>query len=479
MVTPPAPEQQSGVKESGIRLMSRLALEYNAVNLSQGFPNEAPPPEGVVSIVCALLGGSADKAQEIAKMPAQDLLQQMVERRSEADKNCSSSVSFEDFIRQIITEKNAKDAHSQYSMPVGRPQIRKCIEEYYARWYGGNKGFLNGVTNQKNVDAEANITVTLGATEAFAVALRSVCQPGDSILVMEPYHELYPQQAKVFHLNCEITTLFEDEAANAWQLSFDDIRQKMRRCRALVLCDPHNPTGKVFTIPELQQLCRICLDNDAYLITDDIYEHMIYDGAVRSKHVLPGFDTAQVLTKEAGFSDEDVVKMGSLSLLMNSVSKSFSCTGWRVGWLICPPHLAKTVRAVHDQLVLQAPTPMQLGVESLLDKMDEEYYRYLKNKYEERRDFLVTTLKQLNFEIIGPFAAYYIFAKFRKVEKLKHFETAQDACMFLLKNCGVATVAGDTFYSNKEKANEYIRFCFCRQMDDLAEAADRLKKNLQ
>eukprot|EP00392_Amoebophrya_sp_AT5.2_P010769 g10836.t1 len=317
---------------------------------------------------------------------------------------------------------------------------------------------------------------------------------------MEPYHELYPQQAAVFHLKYELTALKEDRERKAWVLDWADFERKMKVCKALVLCDPHNPTGKIFAVSELRRIARLCLDNDVYLFTDDIYEHMLFldqeetvdsstdaertsprreeEGRLPRKHLLAGLDTATVLTREAGFSDADVARMRERTLVMNSVSKSFSCTGWRVGWLISHESLTERVRAVHDQMVLQAPTPLQLGVEALLDHLDADYYRKLRAKYKSRRDFLVGALRELGFAIEADVnAAYYVLAKYAAVAKLQHFETAHEACMFLLKTCGVASVAGDTFFEGAA-GKEYIRFCFCRQMDDLEEAVKRLKKHL-
>jgi len=445
-------EKQLEVKESMIRKMTRLAIQYDAVNLSQGFPNEAPPPNGVSSLICGILGGTDDKQKDIAQKPIREFLSSQ-----EEDINMTLS----QFLHKICAN-NSLDYASQYSVPWGRQSLRQLIAQYYADFYEGD------------VDPDKNLTVTLGATEALAIVLRTICRPGESILVMEPYHELYPYQAAVFYLNSEFTELRENTSTKKWEIDFADLEAKASKCRAMILCDPHNPTGKVFEIEELQKIVRLCIKHDMYLITDDIYEHMIYPGATRDKHILPGWDVENVMTEAAGFSNKDVEKMASLYIIMNSVSKTWSCTGWRLGWVVSPEHLTKDLRGVHDQMVMQAATPVQIGCESLL-QLPKTYYKEMCAKYRDRRDYLITELEKLGFEFTWPNSAYYAFGRFRNVRALQKFEKPIDAVMFMLLEIGVAGVPGDNFYHCGHNT-AYIRFCFCRQMPELEKAIQKMQK---
>uniref|UniRef100_A0A0G4GPH6 Aminotransferase class I/classII large domain-containing protein n=1 Tax=Chromera velia CCMP2878 TaxID=1169474 RepID=A0A0G4GPH6_9ALVE len=470
------------VSESVIRLMSRLAIQHDAVNLSQGFPNEPPMPEGVSSLVCGLLGGTPDRQAELASSSVGDLLQAVASREGKDPKDLSLS----SFLESIVSS-HPIDMHSQYSMPVGRPVMRQAVSSYYERFYPGKRGGAG-------IDPETEITITLGATEAMAAVLRALLVPGDGVLVMEPFHELYPSQAGVFHLRALFTRLREIDGE--WTMDFADIATKMKECRAMVLCDPHNPTGKVFTVSELRILCRLCIENDCYLLGDDIYEHMIFqgdeEGGAKLTHFLVGRDTETILTPEAGFSEEEVEKMKGLYLILNSVSKTWSATGWRCGWVISPPAVTGAIRAVHDQMVMQCPTPIQIGCEALLNRAPTEFYTKMAKKYEERRDFLCGELEKIGFRLAWPRAAYYAFVRYTEVPALAEFHgRPRDAALFLLKEYKVACVPGDNFFfleGEKEKASEaergagghaptdYLRFCFCRRLDDLKEAVRRLQK---
>mmetsp|Transcript_17146 Transcript_17146/g.23560 ORF Transcript_17146/g.23560 Transcript_17146/m.23560 type:complete len:475 (-) Transcript_17146:124-1548(-) len=450
------------VRESVIRKMTRLAIEYKAINLSQGFPNEGPPTEGVCELICGLLGGTDEKHQELRDKKVSELMDALIDSSRKQDTTLSEFLS-------AINKMGGVDYISQYSMPFGRPALREKIASYYERFYSGQKG-----ATRQRVDPDRTITVTLGATESLAIVLRTICKPGDSVLIMEPFHELYPSQAAVLYLHKEFTELKENITTNKWELDYDDVKAKADKCKAMILCDPHNPTGKVFDVGELQRICRICIEHDMYLITDDIYEHMIYPGAAHDKHILPGWDTESILTADAGFGEDDVEKMANLYIIMNSLSKTWSATGWRCGWVISPQHLTHMIRAVHDQMVLQAATPIQVGAQALLD-MPPNYFLGVASKYQERRNFLVSELEKLGFQCTWPNSAYYVFMRYRNVPALKGFDTPLDAATFILKEIGVATVPGDNFYHNGHNT-DYIRFCFCRQLPDLKAAIERLQK---
>lgn len=467
-------QQYAVVQESQIRKMTRLAVQYGAINLSQGFPDEGPPFEGVSAIVCGLLGGTDENQKDIGNRKVTDILNNQVLPSSQHQPNLGLSpqkpqdTTVSQFLRALHLEYSSS-AHyiSQYSTPFGRPLLREKIAVYYEKFYPDRQG-----GTRRYVDPDKNITVTLGATEALAVVLRTVCRPGDYVLIIEPYHELYPSQASVFYLETEYTELREEVSGKSWRLDFEDVEAKAKRCKVLILCDPHNPTGKVFEIEELQKICKICLKHNTILVADDIYEHIIFTGAECQKHLLAGWDTESILTQAAGFNQSDIDRIANLYIVMNSVSKTWSCTGWRLGWVISPAHITEKIRAVHDQMVLQAATPIQLGCEALLD-IPTEFYLRLRHKYQERRDYLIPELRKLGFECCMPNSAYYAFVRFRNVPALKG-KTAADAAMFILKKVGVASVPGYNFYHGGHN-HEYIRFCFCRKLLDLNAAIERMQ----
>lgn len=445
------------VSESGIRTMSRLAIKYDCVNLSQGFPNEGPPYVGVSAVLCGLLAGTDEGRASLTHRRVSHLL----------SKTDVGDLTLPDLVSSVCERIRTTDTASQYSIPFGRVELRRAIAAYYRRTYPE-------VFTTDRFDPDANITVTSGATEGLACVLRSVCKPGDGVLVMRPFHELYPSQAAVFWLRAEYATLTERDGS--WELDMEEVKERAKKCKVIVLCDPHNPTGKVFSVDELRKLCRICLDHDVYLVADDIYDRMIYDDT--DKHYIAGLDTATVLTPDAGFDANDAARMADRYVVLNSLGKTWSATGWRLGWIISPAHLTPRVRAVHDQTVMQAATPVQIGAEALLDSCGDDYYEGLRRKYAERRDLLVTALRTLGFEITSiPRAAYYAFCRYGEVPALRGFvKRPRDAAMFLIRAVGVACVPGDVFYDKTSDNKEYLRFCFCRQTPQLREAVQRLQK---
>ncbi len=303
----PPPGQAQLVQESVIRLMSRLAMQHNAVNLSQGFPNEGPPAEGIVAACLGLLGGGENASDELGKISVQELVE--MSRSSGGSGDGQSEVSLSSLLK-LLYKKNAGklDGLSQYSMPFGRPQFRQKIRDYYLTHYGSGSGSTDA-SDISYLHPDKHFTVTLGATEAMASVIRAICdKAGDKILIMEPFHELYPSQAAVFGVGCEYVEI--KEASNgdgnaSWELDWADFEEKIKTCRAVVLCDPHNPTGKTFREDEVYRICKAVMksnarngsgsinqsddpeDSKCYLITDDIYEHMIYADAPVQKHVFP------------------------------------------------------------------------------------------------------------------------------------------------------------------------------------------------
>ena len=346
------------------------------------------------------------------------------------------------------------DQLNQYSPPCGRGDLRSSIASYYKRFY-----------NYDSVGIE-DITVTLGATEALASALRTIGRPGDKCVIFEPFHELYPSQCKLFYLEPVYVTLrpsTDQETSNNWTYDEEELEKALASdARILVLNTPHNPTGKVFSKKELAHIVSLCLKYDVYLVTDDIYEHMCY-----------GNDHRHIVVPHE-FPD-----MKDRTLLCNSLGKSASATGWRLGWCVHPPHLRNTYRGIHDQLAVMSPHPMQYATLSYLT-LPDAYFEDLSRKYQRRVLKLGDALAANGFKVFPPQGAYYLFVDYTIVSTLVGM-TSEEAAMYLLKMVGVACVPGDNFYGNKldpTTKNKYLRFAACRSDGDLDKAIQLLNEKL-
>ena len=319
------------LKETVIRRMTRLAVEHGAVNLSQGFTDEAPVFDMVWGGVSAMLGGTPEGVDRIESMTLREILDA---RFSGGAGGNSLDLTLKELAAAI---RNPRDQLNQYSFPFGIPELRHAIADYTEALYGVRP------------DPEEQITVVLGASEGMAVAFRSLLEPGDEVVVMQPYHELYPSQAAIFGLVPRFVTLREDREAGTWRLDRDEVRAAVAdpAVRAIVVNSPQNPTGKVLDRDELSFIAALCLEHDLFAITDEIYEHITFDG--HRHHYLAAFE---------GMADR--------TLVVNSISKTGRSTGWRIGWVITPPERTRLLRAVHDNLVVQAPTPLQKGAVALL-----------------------------------------------------------------------------------------------------------------
>ena len=427
------------VKETVIRLMTRLAMEHGAVNLSQGFTDEAPVYDMVWSGISAMLGGTEEGVRRLESMTLRELL--------EASGGAGGN-SLDLTLKELLAEvRNPRDQLNQYSFPFGLPELRHAIADYTEAFYGHRP------------DPEEQITVVLGASEGLAVAYRSLLQPGDEVVVMQPFHELYPSQAAIFGLVPRFVTLREDRAAGTWRLDRDEVRAAASdpSVRAIVVNTPHNPTGKVLDDDELSFIAELCRTYDLFAITDEIYEHITFDGHRHS--YLAGFDG-----------------MAERTLVVNSISKTGRATGWRIGWVITPPERTRRLRAVHDNLVVQAPTPLQKGAVSLL-RQDRAFFDGIADGYRRKRDLLLGGLREAGFAASAPEGAYYLFADYRGVPALSAMSPT-DAAMHLIREVGVATVPGDNFYATGNEGDRYLRFAFCRSMETIEAGLDRLRSRL-
>jgi aminotransferase len=425
------------MKESVIRLMTRLAMQHQAVNLSQGFTDEAPLFELVWGGIAAELGGTDERIEHLENLTLRQIREEI-----------GAGGDYLDLpLRQVLARlQNPKDRFNQYSFPFGLPELRQAIAGYTERFYGFRP------------DPDTEITVVLGATEGLSSLLRATCSPGEALVVFQPFHEMYPSQADIFGLEARYTTLREDRAAGVWNLDREELRRAAGPgARAIILNTPHNPTGKVFSEEDLRFIAGLARERDLFVFTDEIYEHIVYDG--RQHHCLAAFDG-----------------MRERTFVVNSISKTGSATGWRVGWVLSPPEYTTRIRAIHDTLVIQAPTPLQKGAARLLNQPDE-VFRGMWQSYAAKRQVLMDGLRRVGFRLSPPEGSYYLFADYREVPALAAL-SPMDAAMWLIQQVGVASVPGDNFYRVGNEGDRYLRFAFCRSLESLMEASARLAKHL-
>ena len=418
--------------ESVIRRMTRLAHQHGAINLAQGFTDEPPPFTLVWAAITALLGGSDAGIRRLEQAQAA--------RRAEAGAGAGGSPAL--LVDVLQSLQGGRDELNQYSYPYGLPELRHAIAAYTACWSGFEP------------DPETETTVVLGSTEGLAAVLAALGRRGDGVVVMEPFHEMYPAQAAVFGLAPRFVTLRECSSEGVWRLDPDELRRAAAGARLLILNTPHNPTGKVFETGELETIAEVARDQDLVVVTDEIYEHVVFDG-VRHRSI----------ATLAGMRERTVV--------VNSISKTANATGWRIGWVLAPPHLTPRIRAVHDTLVIQAPTPLQKAAVALL-AMPAAFFSDISHAYAGKRALLGGALRAGGFRAGEPHGAYYLFADYRGVRDIAHLDPMA-AAVHLIEHAGVAAVPGDNFYAQSTDGARYLRFAFCRSLDTLGGAARRLR----
>ncbi len=433
-------EQVTQIKETVIRRMTRLAAAHGAVNLAQGFTDETPSYDMVWSGVAALLGGTGEGARRVESLTVRELLD--ASGHTDGD-------SLDRPVKELFERmRGSRDELNQYSFPFGLRELRQAIADYTLMCHGYRP------------DPEEQITVVLGASEGMAAAFRSLLAPGDGVVVMQPYHELYPSQAAIFGLAPRFVTLREDRRAGTWRLDRDELRAALTHpsVKAMVVNTPQNPTGTVLDAEDLGFIAELCRAHDRFAITDEIYEHITFDC---HRH--------RCLARFEGMAER--------TLVVNAISKTGRATGWRVGWVITPPERTPALRAVHDNLVVQAPTPLQKGAVTLL-RQPRPFFAGIAAGYREKRDLLIGGLREIGFAATPPEGAYYLFADYRRVPALAAMSPTQ-AAMFLVEQAGVATVPGDNFYATGREGDRYLRFAFCRSLQTLEEGIERLRAGLR
>ena len=325
---------------------------------------------------------------------------------------------------------------NQYAITWGTPALRKAITDKFA-WY-------NGVS----YDPEREVTVCCGSTEAMIASLMAIVNPGEEVIVFEPFYENYGPDTILCGAIPRFITLHEPD----WHFDPQELSETFNnKTKAVILNTPNNPTGKVFSDEELKFIADLCLKWGVTAVTDEIYEHILYDG---TRHIS--------LASLPGMRDQTVT--------INSVSKTYSLTGWRVGWAVAPAHLTASIRKVHDFLTVGSPHPLQEAAAAAL-RMDRSYYHTLAEEYRERRDFLMPVLEGAGFHIYRPHGAYYIMTD------VGHLGFKDDVkfAFHLVEKIGVATVPGSSFYSRSSLGSTKIRFCFPKKLETLERAAGKLK----
>jgi aminotransferase len=298
-------------------------------------------------------------------------------------------------------------------------------------------------------DPETEVTVGCGSTECMASTLLALVNPGDEVIVFEPFYENYGPDA----ILCGAAPRFVRLREPDWALDLDDLaRAFTNRTRAIVVNTPNNPTGKVFSRVELEAIAALCRKWNVIAVTDEIYEHILYEGATHVR-----------LASLDGMRERTVTISGA--------SKTYSVTGWRIGWCLAPPALSGAIRKVHDFLTVGAPAPLQEAAAVALG-FPEEYYRKLADDYRERRDFLVPALETAGFGTFRPRGAYYVMTD------ISGFGFPDDVTFarHLVAEVGVAAVPGSSFYADPAAGRQRLRFHFARRRETLAAAVERLSR---
>ena len=367
--------------DSVIRRMTRIANQYDAINLSQGFLDFDPPKEIL---------------------------------------NRLEQVAHEDF--------------NQYAITWGAQNFRDALAKKQSK-------YMN-----LDLDSNKNIVVTCGSTEAMMAAMMSVCDPNDKVIVFSPFYENYGADT----ILCGANPIYVPLHPPVFNFNKEELESAFKQNpKALILCNPSNPCGKVFSKEELEYIASLAIKYDTYVITDEVYEHIVY---APYKHTyfasLPG--------------------MFERTISCSSLSKTYSITGWRLGYCIAPEHIIEQIKKVHDFLTVGAAAPLQEAAVVGLEFSDA-YYDELQKLYTHKKDLFINGLKELNIPHTEPQGAYYVMVDISEFG----YDSDLDFCVDLIKNVGVAAVPGSSFF--KEEENRYIRFHFAKKDETLLAALDRLK----
>ncbi|HZW08678.1 MAG TPA: aminotransferase class I/II-fold pyridoxal phosphate-dependent enzyme [Phycisphaerales bacterium] len=352
-----------------------------------------------------------------------------------------------EFVKQAAIGAMA-DGHNQYARTFGVPALNEAIASWWRRRGG------------RALDAHAEVTVTSGCTEALAACCLGLLEPGDEVVTFEPFYDAYPAGVAMAGAARVCVPL----RPHAGRFTFDEAELRAAfspRTRALILNSPHNPTGKVFTRAELDLIASLCTAHGAIVIADEVYERLVFDP--ERPHV----------------SIADLPGMAERTVVCSSLGKTFSLTGWKIGWTIAPPHLSAGVRAAHQFLTFATSTPFQHGAAAaLLGGQGELYVASLLREYAERCRFLSDALTALGFEVIRPEGTYFVMADHTAVSRRLGLADDFALCRWLTAEAGVAAIPPSVFYDRKEEGRRLVRFAFCKRPETLEEAARRLRRAL-
>jgi aspartate/methionine/tyrosine aminotransferase len=377
--------------ESVIREMTRLATQFKAVNLAQGFPDFSAPPE---------IKAAAKKAID--------------------------------------------DDINQYAITWGAKSFRDAIAERAEQLL------------ELPIDPEKEITVCCGATECMISTMLALINPGDEVVIFEPFYENYGPDVIISDATPRFVKLYPPQLRDAsatWHFDLEELAAAFNeRTKAIVINTPNNPTGKVFSRQELECIALLCERWNAVAITDEIYEHILFDGA---RHV----------------SMATIPGMRDRTILINGMSKTYSVTGWRVGYVIAPATITSAIRKMHDFVSVGAPAPLQEAGAAAM-RLPQSYYDQMATAYLRRRDRLLEILSRAGFRCFKPFGAYYIMTDISGFG----FRDDVEFSRFLVQEIGVAGVPGSSFYSNPPDGKDHLRFAFCKTEATLNAAAERLSE---
>ncbi len=393
--------------ESVIREMTREANKYNAVNLSQGFPDFAAP--------------------EDIKRKAQEAIA-------------------EDF--------------NQYAITWGTKDFRDAIVEK-TKWFLG-----------LDIDAETEITVTCGSTEGMIAGMMATVDEGEEVIVFEPFYENYAPDAILSDAKPVHVPLYQTE--DGWNFDREELKNAFNeKTKGIIICNPNNPTGKVFALEEMEFIADLCKEFDVICFTDEIYEHIIYsaENGKRKRENEEIHNLHSTIQNPVHISMAQIDGMRERTVVVNSLSKTYSVTGWRVGYCIAPPDISGAIRKVHDFLTVGAAHPLQKAGAYALS-LPKSYYDELQKDYQKKRDFIVPVLQDAGFKCDFPEGAYYVMCDISNFG----FENDIEFTKYMIREIGVAVVPGSSFYHDKSLGNQKVRFCFCKKDETLEAAADRLQK---
>ncbi|MGE0320886.1 MAG: aminotransferase class I/II-fold pyridoxal phosphate-dependent enzyme [Polyangiaceae bacterium] len=367
--------------------MTRLALEHQALNLGQGFPDFDAPAE----------------VKEAA-------------------------------------QRAIADGLNQYARSFGVPQLNQAIADHQAQYRG------------LTYDPTSEITVYSGATEAICATLQALCETGDEVVMFEPFYDSYRASVAMAGAVSRVVTL--SPGKNGFEYSLADLEASITgKTRLILLNTPHNPTGKVFSRQELEQIAELCLRHDLLAVTDEVYEHLVYQGEHICLASLPG--------------------MRERTVVISSAGKTFSCTGWKIGWTCAAPDLTRALRAAHQFITFATATPFQHAVAHALG-MGAAYFEQLREEYRGRRDLLSAGLRDVGFGVIEPEGSYFICADIRGLG----FSSGSELCAILPRVAGVAAIPNAAFYLDPARGDALVRFAFCKTQSVLEQSVERLRKGI-